>query len=68
MPFNSEFSRPSHLEAPQLGTGPENVDLLFDSGEVLIAGGEIRFAIGGGRVGEAKKQGHLRRGRGGRGR
>jgi hypothetical protein len=30
-----------------LGSGPEDVDLFFDDGEVLVAGGQRGFAMGG---------------------
>jgi len=31
----------------RLGGGPEDFDFLFDGGEVLVAGGQGGFAVGG---------------------
>jgi len=42
-----------------LGGGPENIELFFDGGEVLVAGGEGGFAEGGEGGGETVGVGEL---------
>jgi len=45
--------------AAQLRGGPEDIDLFFDGGEVLVAGGEGGFAEGGEGGGETVGVGEL---------
>ena len=42
-----------------LSGGPENVELFFDGSEIVIAGGEGSFAVGGESGGEAVDVGEL---------